>query len=192
MARRETKINFNIKDMFCLQKKINCDIIKIYIHWRCYFMCKYIKELCGIVYDREIDCKKLEDQILAQKTVYLLETMGVYIGDYSFNWCKYGPYSLKLQDDILNSTTFDLTTFKLSDFATEKITILKKILANKDSSLKEYRWMELVASLHFIKNYISHSSDKNEIFEFLKKNKSYFSDDTIIDSAYRSLELIII
>ena len=64
-------------------------------------MCRHIKELCGNVYNREIDCQKLQDQILAQKTVYLLEAMGVYVGDYSFNWCKYGPYSIKLQDDIL-------------------------------------------------------------------------------------------
>lgn len=154
-------------------------------------MCRHIKELCGNVYNREIDCQKLQDQILAQKTVYLLEAMGVYVGDYSFNWCKYGPYSIKLQDDILNSKTFDLESFKLSEFATEKINILKEILAKKDENFEEYRWMELVASLHFIKNYISNSSEKSAVLKFLKDNKPYFNDDRIINNAYENLDLII-
>lgn len=62
-------------------------------------MCDVLKEIYRKVYNETFIYGKLDHRIKLQKAVYILENMGVHVGDYSFSWNKYGPYSLGLDSD---------------------------------------------------------------------------------------------
>lgn len=54
-------------------------------------MCEVLKEIYRKVYNEPFVYDNLDSRIKLQKAVYLLENMGVDVGDYSFSWNKYIP-----------------------------------------------------------------------------------------------------
>lgn len=48
-------------------------------------MCDVLKEIYRKVYDESFNYCEVDDRIKLQKVVYLLENMGVQVGDYSFS-----------------------------------------------------------------------------------------------------------
>ena len=61
-----------------------------------------LKPVFKSIFDRDFQPNVFEDRLEMQKTVYLLQNMGISVGDYKFMWYKHGPYSQILQNDILN------------------------------------------------------------------------------------------
>ena len=61
-----------------------------------------LKPVFKSIFNKEFNASEFEDRLEMQKAVYLLQNMGISVGDYRFLWYKHGPYSQTLQNDILN------------------------------------------------------------------------------------------
>lgn len=110
-------------------------------------MCKSIKVIYKSILGDDLNSSELEDQIKAQKLVYLIENKGIMIGDYSFVWGKYGPYSCDLQRDILSGDDNQVEFSKSMKKAIEEI---KECIENRGQYSKVH-FLELLASLHYIR-----------------------------------------
>jgi hypothetical protein len=115
------------------------------------------------------------DRIRMQKAIYLLENMGVNIGQYNFVWYKHGPYSQRLQDEAYFSCPSKQTTV-FSDFAHAKIQQLKSyIKQGENTGYSVQDWLEAIASLHFMidRKYI----DGKDALQKIKVVKPHLNND---------------
>ena len=124
------------------------------------------------------DVQTLDDRKRVQKAVYLGQKLsGVDLG-YTFGWYIMGPYCPSLTRDyfdlaeVLGAGDSDCEGKSLRESARKKLAIVKPVLqVPQDISLPLEDWLELVASLHFLKA-ISKLSDQ-ESYEILRKEKSH-------------------
>ena len=129
------------------------------------------------VYGRDYDDTDKGDRILIQKNTYILEWMGLDMGSYCFLWGKYGPYSLDLKGIIryeLEETGDEQLC--LSSFAKNIVISVQDILKEGEDLMHEvWKWMELVCSVHFLKQYMV--KDDMELINTLKEYKPYLNND---------------
>lgn len=149
-------------------------------------MCRVLKEIYQNVYEEDFDYQDFDKRVKLQKAVYLLENMGLNVGDYSFTWALYGPYSLRLDGDALQSMTYNLNPdIVFSDYALKCFSRLKTILQKRES-YDERNWMECIASIHFLKN-ISHY-DKEKLFQVLTDKKPHLNQEIENEKAYEVVD----
>ncbi len=122
---------------------------------------------------------------ILQKKIYLLQLTGIDLG-YRYNWYLYGPYcpalasdTFTLRDEIEYDDEF--TNYELNSKTKNKLGTLKNIVDLPDTpTTNEPEWLELLASLHYLKH-IAYWSGKNnpefeEVFEKLAESKPHFAD----------------
>jgi uncharacterized protein YwgA len=121
---------------------------------------------------------------ILQKKIYLLQLMGIDLG-YRYNWYLYGPYcpalandTFTLRDEIRYYDEFK--HYELNSKTNSKFDKLNKITIPPDSpETSEPEWLELVASLHYLKH-IAYWSGKDkpefeEVFQKLGKSKPHLA-----------------
>ena len=136
------------------------------------FMCDILREVYRSVYNESFEFAELDKRIKLQKAVYLLENMGVSVGDYSFSWNKYGPYSIALDVDAqkCDANKTEEIEVEFSDIAKKGIDIIRGYLEQKGRySCAE--WVECIASLHYLSNVWRY--DKMSLLEKLREFKPY-------------------
>lgn len=163
---------------------------------------EHLKFVFNIIFDRDFNYERFTDRLLMQKTVYLLQCLGVPIGEYSFSWYKHGPYSQELQDDMYyenrHKTSEDLSISeedrsiinKLKDlFDIEK---LKGYSVSTEDKYDSEKWVECLASLHFLRtNILPYRLKNNEDFlNELREIKPHLCNEKINMLAIRELEKI--
>lgn len=115
----------------------------------------------------------LDGRLLLQKTVYLLQACGLYLG-YHFSWYLYGPYSTELASDGFTLTQLYSSvpkgTFKKKDSEEKFATFMAHI----GSSTKDAHWLELLASIHFLTE-LYPQKERTEIIAIVQKKQHYFS-----------------
>ena len=136
-------------------------------------MCEVLKEIYRKVYNESFVYDNLESRIKLQKAVYLLENMGVDVGDYSFSWNKYGPYSLGLDSDARNCSMKDEQKISFSSTAEHGFEKLREYI-NEQIGYNCTQWMECIASLHFLKNIYRFKG--TQLMSELKERKPYLSN----------------
>lgn len=136
-------------------------------------MCDVLKEIYRKVYDEQFVYDNLEHRIKLQKAVYILENMGVYVGDYSFSWNEYGPYSLGLDCDAKNLKNSKEKKVVFSQTAEKAIEIIKGYL-DKNVGYSQANWMECIASLHYLMHVLM--IQNKELLKKLGEGKSYLSN----------------
>ncbi|MCM1296074.1 MAG: hypothetical protein NC311_11080 [Muribaculaceae bacterium] len=111
-------------------------------------MCNILASIYSSVYGENFDYSKLSDRIKLQKAVYLLENMGITVGDYSFTLKQYGPYSLALDCDAQkNSKNIEIRFSKTAEQGFKKI----KEYINEREIYDLVKWMECITTLHYLK-----------------------------------------
>ena len=115
----------------------------------------------------------MDNRIELQKAVYLLENMGVDVGDYSFSWNKYGPYSLGLDSDAQNCSMKDEQEVCFSSTAEHGFEKLREYI-NEQIKYSRTQWMECIAALHFLKNI--YRIKESQLKKKKKKRKPYLSN----------------
>ena len=75
---------------------------------------RYLLPVYKILYGHNFSYSDFDQRMEMQKAVYLLQDMGVPIGDYGFRWYLHGPYSQSLQDDMHYESGRAITTLTLS------------------------------------------------------------------------------
>jgi len=113
-------------------------------------MCEVLKELYRKIYDEQFMYSQLDHRIKLQKAVYILENMGICVGDYSFSWNKYGPYSLGLDSDAQKYNSKEEKRVMFSEI-TEKGCAKIREYIKMESSYNCVNWIECIASLHYLK-----------------------------------------
>ena len=161
---------------------------------------KYLKLVYKMIFDSDFNYEQFSDRLLMQKTVYLLQCLGVPIGEYSFSWYKHGPYSQELQDDMCYENGQDRQNdFKISEEYKKTIEELKELfnvdklnmyISNGEQKYNTEMWVECLASLHYLKTNIIPYSLKNVdgIIKEMKKVKPHLCNDKINTFAMNELD----
>ena len=127
----------------------------------------------------------LRSRKILQKKMYLLQLTGVDLG-YRFNWYLYGPYcpalasdTFALRDEVKYDKEFEDYEFNCKTRG--KIDTLKGIVEPcGEDEVSEPEWLELLASLHYLKHIAywprKKDPDFEEVFEKLGDSKPHFKD----------------
>lgn len=146
-------------------------------------MCDVLKEIYFKIYNENFNYDELGHRIKLQKAVYLLENMGISVGDYSFSWNKYGPYSLQLDSEAKRCANEGEVSVAFSEDAISVFSKISQII-NQVVEYSVERWVECITSLHYMK-YILRIED-DQILEILVKRKPYLNS---IEANKKALEI---
>ena len=114
-----------------------------------------------------------EGRLILQKSVYLLQSFGIYRG-YDFSWYIHGPYSPKLTNDgFLLREIYDMLPTGSFKSNTDRSKFARFLDFMKDKK-KDPDRLEILASIHFLKNIDKHMSKKS-ILEKVEKKQPYFT-----------------
>lgn len=113
-----------------------------------------------------------------QKGIYLLQELGVAIGDYRFSWYKHGPYSQELLDDMYIAQSIPSLKLDLSSDSTSAVKKLRETLRVPDNSKYDSAdWAECLGSLHYLrKNVCSLTVKDDDLLKELVKRKPHLND----------------
>jgi len=141
-------------------------------------------ELFAKLYKEDEDFTKIkidsfDFRLIMQKSIYLLEKNWLNLGSYSFNWYKYGPFSPKLNCDLMNNT-FSTNDSPFQDRALDILRGLSQQRFRSETGEEPYdlkNWLELLGSLLFLKREIYQGEINNNevILEKLIKEKPYLN-----------------
>jgi uncharacterized protein YwgA len=125
-----------------------------------------------------------KDRLTFQKTVYLLQASGVFLG-YSFNWYLHGPYSSVLaRDGFQLSTIYDgLESYRFRDPKTEAAFDQFREFINEHRD--EADWLEAAASIHFLRRTFPHESKPQTKKRVMAKGEHL--SPTLFEGAWRAL-----
>lgn len=140
-------------------------------------MCDVLKEIYSEILKEEFVFEQSK-RIKLQKVIYLVEIMGIHVGDYSFSWNQNGPYSIALDNDAFRCSLE--TKSKTVVFTNEALSAFNKlqgIIAEK-KKYDEMLWLDSIVSLHYLK-YISRvaRTDEEIIKELMRRSKYMDSFD---------------
>lgn len=151
-----------------------------------------LKPIYGQIFESDFHPNKFEDRLKIQKSIYLLQTIGISVGDYDFFWYKHGPYSQSLQNDILNILLTDDIDVNFSQDAIKSINLLRSIFFMSDIHYTTVRWIECLASVCYLKDNILPLSSSNEnILNELEKRKPYLNHRKDNEKALLAVEKIL-
>lgn len=137
-----------------------------------------LKPVYKSIFDKDFQPNVFEDRLEMQKAVYLLQNMGISVGDYRFLWYKHGPYSQTLQNDILNLQSEEDINIDFSSDAKREIKALKNAIFKEELEYNVCQWVECLGSLQYIKESLLPSSVKEEaILNELKTRKPHLNND---------------
>jgi uncharacterized protein YwgA len=143
------------------------------------------------VYKEDFNPGVFNDRLKMQKTVYLLQEMGISVGDYSFFWYIHGPYSQELQNDIISINESSFGNILYSEEANEAIEKLSEVLTHPNFYNKE-NWAECLASLQYLRsNIVSINGTEDQLLTELSKRKQHLNNKQANKNALKELKRII-
>jgi len=150
----------------------------------------YLLPIYRKIYGSDFDYGNFENRLEMQKAVYLLQDMGVPVGDYGFRWYQHGPYSQSLQDDMFYECRRRCKDVMISKEHAESIEQLRKLII--ESTREEYSlsfWVECLASLHYLKENVLHfGASDDEVVQELERRKPHLNNHRINLSACKLVE----
>ena len=148
-----------------------------------------LKPVFKSIFDRDFQPNVFEDRLEMQKTVYLLQNMGISVGDYKFMWYKHGPYSQILQNDILNLQSVGDINIDFSADAKREIRTLKNAVFKEGLEYNLSQWVECPGSLQYIKeSLLPSSAEEGTVLNELKNRKPYLNNDNDNKIALQTLK----
>jgi len=125
-----------------------------------------------------------EDRLILQKAIYLAQAADVHLG-YYYHWYLYGPYCSSLTRDayaIAAELSIDIDEsqgWKLDEESSLRLKSLQNLISTSEHQ-KTSRWLELLASVHFlISRKQVRGKDTKEIFSTLKRFGKDFSEEEV-------------
>ena len=148
-----------------------------------------LKPVFKSIFDRDFQPNVFEDRLEMQKTVYLLQNMGISVGDYKFMWYKHGPYSQILQNDILILQSVGDINIDFSADAKREIRTLKNAVFKEGLEYNLSQWVECLGSLQYIKeSLLPSSAEEGTVLNELKNRKPYLNNDNDNKIALQTLK----
>ena len=132
-----------------------------------------------------LDCQEvasLADRIFAQKAIYLLQLFGIDLR-YRFCWYLHGPYSKSL-DSVVRSIDAEVERFaggfSLTPEVEPALEVIRNLVTIAPSGLDRSRWLELVASIHYLKHISVSAAARADVEPELRRaGKPNFASDQI-------------
>lgn len=142
---------------------------------------RYLLPLYKKLYNKDFDYSNFDQRMEMQKAIYLLQDMGVPVGDYGFRWYLHGPYSQDLHDDMYFENDRTGTLPALSDEYDESIHELYEVIhSEKRGSYSITNWVECLASLRYLsENVTSFNSTIETVVCELEKRKKHLNKHDI-------------
>ncbi len=149
---------------------------------------RILKQMYSLLYHEEFSYNDFSKRLKMQKGIYLLQELGIPVGDYRFSWYRHGPYSQSLLDDMY--TIFSAENFTLIPDTEAAVKELSEALkVPSDSVYSAEDWAECLGSLHFLKeNIFSFNTSDEELLLELKKRKPHLNDDNANGTALSRVE----
>lgn len=122
------------------------------------------------VYDTEFHADSMDNRVMLQKAIYLMREKGVSCGNYEFVWDQYGPFSAELSDDMKMTVDTSMLSVEFNRKATAIMDCLKQAFAHETTYSVRY-WVEAIASLLYLKQYVYPSYTDEEIIQVLEDRK---------------------
>jgi len=135
------------------------------------------------IFNKDANFSTFTDRLQVQKTVYLLQEMGLNIGDYGYRWYKHGPYSQKVQDDTffisnnLPLVRVEASKLRFNETAIEIMEKFKRFFAY-EREYNDSEWLEAIASIHYLLNYKMSLPDYEKVITKLKELKPYLNNES--------------
>lgn len=149
-----------------------------------------LKPVFKEIFERDFDSHNFNDRLEMQKTIYLLHSKGVSVGNYNFLWYKHGPYSQTLQNDILKLDK-ECVKVRFSEEALRVISMLKNAFFEVEHSYTEETWIECLGSIYYIKeNQLSSATSDEKILQTLETKKSHLNNRTDNEAALNTIREI--
>lgn len=123
-------------------------------YWEVMMSKTLLKPLFSDVYGHQIDQQKFEDRLKMQKIIYFFQEAGQTVGEYDFAWYSHGPYSRLLQFDILDLKNVEDRKITYTQESAKVMNAIKNLMS-KRMVYKDYEWAEVVASLMYLKRYVT-------------------------------------
>lgn len=145
----------------------------------------FIKPIYRNVYGEAFDYGNFGKRMKMQKCVYLLEQLGLNIGDYDFSWYKHGPYSQQLQNDMYEENSKEESILYYSELAQNILKQMQKMvkIAGRDGfGYTEEQWMECLASVHYL-NRLFQGNHKRALDELFSR-KPHLNNFDLNEEAY--------
>lgn len=138
---------------------------------------RFLKQFYSLLYSEDFLYSDFSKRLKMQKGIYLLQEMGVPIGDYRFSWYRHGPYSQSLLDDMHMARSVDTVTLT-PDTETAVKELSEALKLPKNSPYSSEDWAECLGSLHYLKeNIYSITTDENELLRELRRRKPHLNDE---------------
>lgn len=145
-------------------------------------MCDVLKEIYSNIYEENFNYDSLNHRIKLQKAIYILENSGISVGDYSFSWNKYGPYSLHLDSEAKKCSSEEKKDVVFSKEAISEFNRIKSYIKESTSAYTVERWIECITTIHYLLFVLKVSSDK--VLDELTIRKPYLNDCNSNEKAY--------
>ena len=138
---------------------------------------RFLNQIYTLLYGEQFSYSDFSKRLKMQKGIYLLQEMGVPVGNYNFSWYKHGPYSQSLLDDMYIVSASD--SFVLTPDNETAVDELSKALKKPgESPYSSEEWVECLGSLHYLKeNIFDFNADDNELLRALEKRKPHLNDN---------------
>jgi len=112
-----------------------------------------------------------DGRLILQKTIYLMQSFDLPLG-YRFSWYIYGPYSPDLTEDgyQLKDIFKEVPSMKFVKEEREKQ--FKKFIKFLGEKKNDPKWLEILASIHFIYK-LNRQMSKNDILKLIINKQPY-------------------
>lgn len=140
------------------------------------------------VLNREFQSNSLDDRIILQKIVFFMHEMGISCGNYKFVWDLYGPFSPALSDDM-KKKVIDEQPVIFNQDAEDVMRNLNQVFSESSAYEPRY-WIEAIASLLYLKEYIYPSYSNEELIAELETRKTTLQNHQENLKAMNALEKI--
>ena len=135
-----------------------------------------LKTVYAKLFDNDFRPNYIKDRMKMQNSIYLLQELGLSVGDYDFKWYKNGLHSLRLKNDMLNTSNIENVPISYSVDAKVVIKKLKSIIYQDGISYQIGEWLECLSSLYYIKdNLLSSSATENDVLSALELRKPHLN-----------------
>lgn len=136
-----------------------------------------LNQLYRLLFGENFSYDDFEKRLKMQKGIYLLQEMGVPVGDYRFSWYKHGPYSQSLLDDMYRTqATSDVNLS--TDTNTAIAELRASLIVPSEVQYSVGEWAECIGSLHYLReNYFSFNTPDKDLLCELRKRKPHLCDD---------------
>lgn len=142
------------------------------------------------LYDKDFDCSIFDQRKEMQKAIFLLQDMGVPVGDYGFRWYLHGPYSQSLQEDmffVIDRQAEESTLSNEYDSSIERLHAL--IHSPEKGSYSICNWVECLASLHYLReNVVPFNATDEAVVAELERRKKHLNEHEVNMIAYKKVE----